>query len=255
MPKQRSRNGTVFLAALLALVLVAGCASGPQVERKALDHSSARAIRKVAIVQYPEPDQYVVVGASDVPARSLIYAFGLFTGALGGVVLDRIESHLFRSQARSLTSAVTPHDPAASAVLADELERLLLARGLAVKRIEGAAISSPDRPLDYSALAGDADAVVEAAVTMAGYGKSGDAFTPMVAVRVRMIGVRGSPLHYSELVISGPVPAEKAVRVAQSPRYAVRRLEELFNSGSLAAQGIRDGVRAIAHRIAADLAP
>jgi hypothetical protein len=255
LPKRRSRNGTLFLAALFALVLAAGCASQPQVERKPLDRSSASAIRKVAIVQYPEPDQYVVVGASDVPVRALLYAFGLITGAVGGKVLDRIESARFNSQARSLTAAVTPHDPAASRVLADELERLLLARGLAVKRIEGAAISSPDKPLDYSMFAGDADAVIEASVTMAGYGKSGDAFTPMVAVRARMIGVGGSPLHYSELVVSGAVPAEKVVRVAQSSRYSVRRLETLFNSGRLASEGIQDSVRAIAHRIAADLAP
>lgn len=244
---RRSARASRALAIAMSIAVLASCAT---VEKQAFDRSKfATPPRTIAIVAFPDPEEYTVTGAAQIPGGFALYAFG----AIGGAILGAAEAARAQMQATSLSSAVLPHRPHLNTTLTKELDVALRASGYRPVTLTPPPLADDLRSYDYSRVAADADAILEAVVTIAGYRQIGGALRPAIALRARLLGPKGAPIHYSELIVYGERVSNHGTVLYPDPKYTFNSLDALYADGALASEGLRAGIPLIAARIAADL--
>jgi hypothetical protein len=245
LPKSARAFSALAIATLIAMLT--SCAT---FEKQAFDRTRFQTPpRTIAIVAFPDPEEYSVTGAAQIPGGPALYAFG----AIGGAILGIAEGVRAKSQAMSLSSSLLPHRPHVTTTLTKELDIALRASGLRTMTLAPPPLADDQRSFDYSRVSVDADAILEAVVTVAGYRQIGEAIRPTIALRARLLGPKGAPIYYSELIVYGERFSNQGAVLYPDPRYTFKSLEALYADGALAAEGLRAGLPRIAARIADDL--
>ena len=236
-----------FAAALAALVLT-GCATAPP---KAFDRQAMGEIKRGAIVQFPGPDQFSVVGAAQIPGSFML---GVLGGAIGGAIAGGIEAARASAQASSLTTGMNQRAADATRRFYDTLAAKLAARGFEVVRVDEAEKKSIDTVQDYSARAPGAQVAIEVIPTAWGYGRFEGGLHPWVGAQVQFVGIPGAPVHFTRTIVYGKGAGATVEWLQPDPRFSVADdLDTLYASGPLAVEGVRTGIEKLAEHIASRL--
>ena len=234
--------------ALLASALLCACAT--QIPKQAFDKKTGESLKSVALVEFPDPNIYSVLGLT----QSAYTAPLLLFGAIGGAIMGTANISIAQEQAKRLSEAMKPHQPNASSNLLAELEAQLKARGFEVTRIKAPEKKTEDdKELSYAEAGVTQDAILESKISLAGYRWRDGRLAPLVGVRVRLLAKTGQPALYADLIQYGDKMNDQFVDIPADPKYEFSDLDKLYAGGNLAAEGIRAGTKQIANRIAADL--
>lgn len=231
-------------AVLMILALLSACA-GPQ--KRAMDPQLRKDMKSVVIVQQPEPEKYMVWGASSVPGGFMLYAFG----ALGGLVLGSIEVTRAESQASQLTAALRPHDPRVAGSLAARMKEDLEARGVTVRVVPAPPIAEDNKGYNYAGLRFDEELIIEPVMTVVGYRAEGNKLRPMITTRVRVLDAKTRDEKMLELLVFGDKFGEQFLPLDPGPDWDFEDLDALYAGGERAAKGLSAGVAAISRKVVA----
>jgi hypothetical protein len=234
--------------ALLASALLCACAT--QIPKQAFDRKAGESLKSVALVEFPDPKTYNVLGLT----QSAYTAPLLLFGAIGGAFMGAAEVSIAQERANRLSEAMKPYQPNASSNLLAELEVQLKARGFEVTRIKAPEKKTEDdKELSYAEAGVTQDAILESKISLVGYRWRDGRLAPLVGVRVRLLAKTGKPTLYSDLIQYGDKMNDQFVNILADPKYEFGDLDKLYAGGDLAAEGIRAGAKQIANRVAAEL--
>ena len=164
------------LRALFAVALAAALALPAGA---ALSQSKPIPIKKIALIDCPEPAEYAAVTGTG-------GAMALVGGLVGGVVSAIITAE----NSEKITAAMTADPPNLGARITDAIEAQLREAGYEVVRVTAAREKADKLLKDYSGLAVDADAFLDVIIKFVGYVRAGLAvdYAPGVRIGLRLVG-------------------------------------------------------------------
>lgn len=227
-----------IVAIAICMVFLASCAGVP---KRAMDGETRRLLVSVAIVEPSNPDQYMVLGASDVPGGFMLYAFG----AIGGAVLGGIMASKMEEQARQLTSSLQPYQPQVGRALGDSLKAEFEARGIKVTMIP-APPRDKEKKYDYTGVSVQEQVIIEPIVTLAGYRLNSGVLKPMLGARVRVLDAESKQERFLDIFLYGDKMGDRFVTIEPDASVAYPDLTKLYGNGEAASNALRIGAGAIA---------
>lgn len=234
----------VCLTALAALTL-GGCNATAPVKP---DRQTVSAIRTIAILKAPEPNEYTVIDKG-----SLGGAMGAVGGAAIALDANKNQKGLLGALARSRFSFAD--------ALTTELQTALRGRGYET-RVVSAPRPAPHKLLgDYGALGGPGvDAVLDVATRSAGYATqhwlTSSFWRPEAAVEIGLYSRNAGALVYGGTFMYGyhnPFMSATELDAPATFRFASKDAMEAASDEQLVA-GLKDAAKAIAARVATDFA-
>lgn len=241
--KRVNRVVRALLTTLLCALLVA-CANPPKV---ALNAETKQSIRRVAIVDVPEPTSYYMhPGAA--PGGAALYVFG----ALGGAILGAIEVSRYESATAKFTSAVQPLNPGLSTVVLAQIEQGLTAKGYQVIRVPAPPKTSDGKGYDLSKIEADHDAILVTTLS-AGYAVDSGAVVPRISLSASLHPGQGGDKLFSDAYIYGTEKLGEMVFIKSDRKYTLPSLDAVYTSTEVAVEGLRAGAEKVAQRFVADL--
>ncbi len=232
-------NWQRHISIALCFVLLTSCASVPKVS---MDAELKRSLKSVVIVEPIEPTQYIVYGASDVPAGFMLYAFG----AIGGLVLGSVMAARAEAQAKELTESLTPHSPKLGAAFGLALKEEFEKRGVQVRMIPAPALDPTTKKFNYQNVNITEQAIIEPILTMTGYRLNSGVLKPMIAGRVRVLDEQGSKEKYFDIFLYGDKLNDQLVTTPAESIDQFPDLTKLYANGEAATLALRKGTTAIA---------
>lgn len=145
----------------------------------ALAQSKPAPIRKIALIDCPEPAEYAAVTGTG-------GAMGLMGGLVGGVVAAIVTEE----NSQKMTAAMTADPPNLGARITDAVEAQLREAGYEVVRV-AVLREKPSKLLeDYTGIAVEADAYLDIMIKFVGYMRAGLAidYAPGVRIGLRLVG-------------------------------------------------------------------
>ncbi len=237
------RTFRAILATSLCVLLVA-CANAPKV---ALKPEVKQSIRRVAIVDIPEPTSYYMnPGAT--PGGAALYMFG----AIGGAILGGIEASRQESATAKFTSAVQPLSPGLSTVVLAQIEQGLTAKGYEIIRVPAPPKTSDGKGYDLSKVEAAHDAVLVTTL-FAGYAVDSGAVVPRISLSASLHPRQGGDKLFSDAYLYGTKKLGQMVFVESDPKYTLPSLDAVYANTEVAVEGLRTGAGKVADRFVADL--
>lgn len=238
--KIRAVRSLCLLALTATLV---ACASAPKV---AFKPELKQSIKKVALVETPEPRQYFM-NPGQAPGGAALYMFG----ALGGAILGSIEANRFETASTRFNAAVAPLKPELSATMLSRLEKSLAAKGYEVVRIPTIPNMADGKEPDFSKIEGTFDAVLITTLG-GGYSVESGAAVPNVRVVATLHSRSGTDKLFSDGYIYGTQKVGQFVEVLPDPRFTIKSIDAVYDNLGIAVDGLRTGADKLAERVAAD---
>lgn len=238
-----NRYIAVITATIASLVLL-GCASTPKV---ALSPEKKQSIKRIAVVEIPEPEKYVVNPGQLQGGQ----VFSMF-GALGGAILGGIESSRIDAASNRFTAAVSPLNPALSNSLTAGLERGLQAKGYEVIKIVQPPKQKDGKEYDLSKVEGSPDAILIPALT-AGYSAEGKTVAPRVTLALALYSKSNSEKLFSDFYIYGTQSLAQGTRIEPHTEFRLASIDALYTDIHLSVNGLKKGVNTLVERAVSDL--
>lgn len=232
------------VVAISICVFLAACATAPKV---ALKPEVKQNIRRVAIVEVPEPTSYYMnPGAA--PGGAALYLFG----ALGGAILGGIEASRQESATATFTSAVKPLEPKLSSIVLTRIEQGLAAKGYEVVRVPEPPKTPDGKAYDLSKVETAHDAILVTALS-AGYAVDSGTVVPRIGLSASLHPRQGGEKLFSDAYLYGSKKLGQMVFVESDPKYTIQSLEAVYQNTEVAVEGLRTGAGKVADRFVADL--
>lgn len=237
------RTVRAILATSLCMLLAA-CANAPKV---ALKPEVKQNIRRVAVVEVPEPTSYYMnPGAA--PGGAALYLFG----ALGGAILGGIEASRQESATATFTSAVKPLEPKLSSIVLARIEQGLAAKGYETVRVPEPPKTPDGKSYDLSKIEAAHDAILVTTLS-AGYAVDSGAVVPRIGLSASLHPRQGGDKLFSDAYLYGTKKLGQMVFVESDPKYTLQSLEAVYQNTEVAVEGLRTGAGKVAERFVADL--
>jgi hypothetical protein len=232
-----------ILAASLCIVLAA-CANAPKV---ALKPEVKQGIRRVAIVDIPEPASYFMnPGAA--PGGGALYMFG----AIGGAILGGIEANRQESATTKFTSAVQPLNPGLSTIVLTQIEQGLSAKGYDTVRVPVPPKTSDGKGYDFTKIEAAHDAILVTAL-FAGYAVESGSVVPRISLSASLHTRQGGDKIFSDAYLYGTKKFGQMVLVESDPKFTLQSLDAVYANTGVALEGLRVGAGKVAERFVSDL--
>ena len=229
-------------AGVVGLVLaLAGCAA-PKVD---LQPEAKQSVRRIAVIQTPEPDEYLMMPAQN-PAGAGLYLFG----AIGGAILGGIEANRMKSASKQFTDAVAPFKPNVHPTFQSRLAAGLKAKGYQVALVPAPPKKSDGKDYDLSKVQGDFDGFLVATLN-GGYAMQGRQAVPRLVGSVALQDRSSEPKYFAQTYVYGPMKLPNANQIAAEPQHTFASAEALHANGQLAADALRTGASKIADEVIA----
>lgn len=235
---------TLFVVPLIIVILVA---CSPAVTRVELNPAKKRLIRRIAIMETPEPSKYLLV-----PNVSAGAALGVMFGAIGGAVGGTIDVGRQNAASDRFTSAVAPLAPELNAALLDQLEAGLREKGYEIERIPMLPTTSDGKDYDVSKAQGEFDAVFTSSLAP-GYACDWGEYMPRIFLRATLYSMSEREKMFANIYCYTAVNIDPFVCVKANPRFKFSSEDELNQRIELAVKGLRAGTKELAERVLADL--
>lgn len=241
---------TRLVGVLVALTLLSsGCAT---VERKPLAADEAAKIKSVSVVNYPPIEK---IGLWGVPRGSGSEAsMGLLLfGAIGGAIAGGIQAGITNTRLEALNVAMKDHVPPLRAMLEDELSKLLVERGIQVDKVPMPETKPDSKELAFSKIQTNADAVVAIGIGFAGLDNNSNEPGPVIIGGARLYRPKSEDQLMYEPFAYGMKPeygAESWTLLEVDAKHRIPTLDSAAEHKSVVAEGLVEGVRKIAVRIA-----
>lgn len=234
----------VVLALLSAIIaLLAACSGAPKV---AMRPEAKQSLKRVAIVEVPEPTYSMHPGAA--PGGAALYIFG----ALGGAILGGIEASRQEAASARFTAAIEPLKPALAVAMLEQLDSGLRAKGYETWRVPVPPKTSDGKDYDFTKMVGDHDAILVTTL-VAGYAIESGAVVPRVSARVTLHPKQGTELVFSEYYLYAPRKVGELVFVESDPQFTFPSLDAVYANPGAPVAGLRAGTTKLAERIVGDL--
>lgn len=225
-------------------MLMVACANAPKV---ALKPEVKQSIRRVAIVDVPEPTSYSMhPGAA--PGGAALYLFG----ALGGAILGGIEVSRQESATATFTAAVKPLEPKLSSIVLARIEKGLAEKGYEAVRVPAPPKTPDGTSYDLSKIEGAHDAVLVTKL-VAGYAVDAGAVVPQIGLYASLHPRQGGDTLFSDAYSYGTRKFGQMVFVESDPKYTLQSLTAVYQNTEVAVEGLRTGAGKVADRFVADL--
>lgn len=235
----QSRLGRLPLIALLAAVLLAGCA---QVPRQAFNAAAAAHVKRVVVTQQQNQDEYdtYVVGHPG-------HGFGLI-----GALVAAADMHAKTTQ---LTKAIDATETRLQARFGEQLAARLKGAGYDTQVVMLPKDAKVDEGLSLAKKQAGYDAVVLVELR-GGYwaaGPNSDYF-PRVFARVKVMDIKTEKVLYEDTIIYGyNMQDAEVVQLASDPTYRFKNIEDLVASPVKTREGLYAGIDAVTQQIVSDL--
>lgn len=223
-----------------AAVLMSACATPP---RQALQADVKGQIKKLAIVEVPDPERYTLYPGQS-PAGFALYLFG----ALGGALLGGIEASRMESATTEFTTALKPHAPALGSHWTQEISGALSGRGYAATVVAPLPAPKSGQPVDCGDVKGQYDAVLVTTLA-AGYGVDKQV-EPQVLVRTQLLSSDCSKTLFSDTYVYGSRELKGSTLIERRADFAYPSREQLIAEPAKAREALRTGASEIAQRVA-----
>jgi hypothetical protein len=224
---------------LIAMSLVA-CAT---TEKIALNADAKRTIKRVALVDIPEPDRYFMN-----PGQSAGTPVLFIFGAIGGAIAGGIEAQRFESATTRFTAAVIPLKPNTNSLFVTNLEQGLKQKGYEVTRVPPPPKTADGKQYDIAKINGEFDAVLVANLT-SGYAVVSGAAGPRSFASVSLLSNANSSKLFADSYIYSASPFGKNVQVAPDKKFVIASVDAMYADITVAAEGMKEGANKLAERI------
>jgi hypothetical protein len=239
-------RNVLSLASMALAMCLAGC--NATVEKKTLDRDASSGVRRIAIVQIPEPRIEVMSEGS--PAMYMFGAVGAAVASSGEEARNTRLGEAIRAQKQFPIGAR----------MTDALATHLTASGYLVVRLPGAHEFKDGKfELQHSRLDTDADAILSVSLLRVGYHTWGwgDSYTVLFAARVEL--VRRNASGYARIyadnfwVENGETPDPTRTHIPAPKQYRFSRASQIVEQSDNAVEGLIVAGELIAKRVAQDL--
>jgi hypothetical protein len=237
----------LFRDAFLALLVVAlaGCAGVP---KTALRPEVKQSIKRIALIEVPEPPEYRVY-PGQAPSTGALMMFG----AIGGAIAGGIEESRTKEATTRFTMVAVPLKPDLTGILYAELEKGLAAKGYTTLRVPPPP-KKPDGSPDYRSIAGQFDAIL-AMTFNCGYHHDSRVVAPRIIVFAELLSKDGMDRLFSDnyLYSSSSVGFGEIIRIDPDPKYTFKSVDALYGDATIPVEGMRTGTLKLVERLLADL--
>jgi hypothetical protein len=228
---------------LVIALLLAGCAATPKI---ALEPGARNSIKRIAIVETPEPEQYLMY-PGQVPAGFVLYAFG----AIGGAILGGIEANRVETASKSFTAAVSPFKPSMNSTFQSQLEAGLKAKGYEVARVVAPLKDADSKDYDLAKVDGKFDAFLIGTVG-GGYSVDAGGVGPRLLASVNLVDRSGERKHFAQTYLYSVTKIGDFTHISPETRFIMSSPEAAYGNGKLAAEALKTGASRIADQVAAE---
>jgi len=237
----RSNYARFWPGLAVAILLLGACASVP---RQEFDKQAQGAVKKIALLQVPEPKEISVINIGG--------ASGMF-GLIGGLA----QAGDIQSKTNQYTDKMRQMNLQMGAEIAQALQRELKKQNYETVYLsdQRPAIKNENQA-DYSAIRTDADAILDVWYVAVGYLSTANSFDykPWVRVSARLVSAKDhSQLYFRAFNYGADLTSEGIENVGADPKYAYRNFDLLMSKADESAEGIKSGVNPIAVRIGEQL--
>lgn len=238
-----NRSINFIFASLLCTLLVA-CAGAPKVEYKP---EAKQGIRRVAIVDIPEPTSYYMdPGAA--PGGAALYVFG----ALGGAILGGIESSRQESASAKFTAALRPLNPGLRPIVLAQIEQGLNAKGYETIRVPAPPKTLDGKGHDFSKIKVEHDAILVTTL-FAGYAVDSKSVSPRISLSASLHRRQGGDMIFSDAYLYGTKKFGEMILLDSDPKFTLPSLDAVYKNTEVVLEGLRVGTGKVAERLVADL--
>ncbi len=237
------RTMNTVVAALMVISLAA-CATTPKI---ALKPEVKQSIKRIAIVETPEPGRYFMY-PSPSPGGAALYMFG----ALGGAMVGGIEAKRQETATAKFTEAIAPLEPELAETMLTVLEKRLLEKGYDIQRVSPPPMTPDGKNYDISKIEGAFDAILVSKLT-GGYCERSGKVAPKVSVSVSIFSKSGTDTLFANSYLYCLNKFGQSVQIVPDPKYVVKTIDALYEDLNVAVEGLRTGAEKISERAVADL--
>lgn len=232
----------VFVAILTALL--ASCAGVPKLPLRA---EAKQSIKRIALVETPEPKSYSMNPGS-APGGAALYAFG----AIGGAILGGIEASRAEAAATRFTEAVAPLKPALADTMLAQLEKGLIAKGYQVTRVPMPPKTEDGKELDVTKIEGEFDAALFVSFA-GGYSAASSDVVPNIFAVASLYSRNGNEKLFNDRYLYGRNRFVKFTLIEPESKFSLASVDVMYGNISVAVDGMRSAVTQIAERVLAEL--
>lgn len=237
------RNKLKLAAVLIAVIALFGCATPPKV---ALQPSTKQSIKRIAIIETPEPEQYMM-NPGQMPAGFMLYAFG----ALGGAILGGIEGNRIDTASKTFTAAVAPYKPDVSAAFRRQLEDGLKTKGYEVTIVPSPPKLADGKTYDVTKVEGQFDAYLIGSI-MGGYSVDDGHTAPRLGASVSLVSRTGTSPLFAQSYLYGLRNFQDSIQIVPDTKFSMSSPETACQNGPLAAEAMRTGAMQMAKLVLAE---
>lgn len=228
----------------LMIISLTSCATAPKI---ALKPEVKQTIKKIAIVETPEPGQYFIY-PSPSPAGAALFMFG----AIGGAIVGGIEAKRQETATVKFTEAIAPLEPGLMETMLTVIEKRLQEKGYDVLRVPPPSMTPDGKNYDFSKMEGVFDAILISKLT-GGYWERHSKVTPKIIATVSIYSKSGTDVLFADSYLYCSDKFGKSIQIVPEPKYVVRSIDALYEDLSVAVEGLRVGAQKISERVVADL--
>lgn len=229
----------ILIIALSFSLTLYGCAT----QQVAFQQDAKKGIKKIAIIQTPEPERYIMFPAKN-QGTFLLYMFG----AIGGAIAGGIEGNRIAEASKNLTAVISPYKPGISLAFQNELESGLKAKGYEVVLVPAPPLKKDGKTYDLERVDGDFDAYVIAPLNAGYYVFDGRA-TPQVGGTVSVSGKSGDPKYFSQNYAYSARNIRGWFQISPDPKSIFDKPEAVFSNAEAAAQNLKVGAIKVADQV------
>ena len=233
---------SLLAGSALAALLLAGCASAPNIE---VDRAAATQVKRVAVLGIHEPTNVTVMNIGGAAG-----AFGLIGGLIqGGTNADHSKqfAEALKQQKQSLS------EPMLAAITQSLKEDGFEVTVAADQKPKLAADGKSD---DYTDVHVDADAILSVWFGVVGYMSAPNSthYEPWVLIKARLLDAKTKKdIYFKTFCVGYKMKIENAVMLPADPKYRYKSFDDIMAHTSDAAAGLVNCEEITAKQIGLDL--